>query len=223
MGKPHFKTLLPIIDQEILKRKPKWTLTSVDFDDVAQKIRLHVFQKYKTFDPAKGEFTHWLNKLITHRIFNIWRDEYTKLARPCILGCSFNTGADSCSHTPSGKQCGECKLYKKWQSKKEIKHNLKQAVPLENHAQEVENIQSDFIDIEGSKKIIDDKIKFKLKPVEWKIYQLLYIDNKSDEEVAIIMDWTTSEKGRKAGYQQLTNFKKIIIAKAKRVIDEEIL
>jgi RNA polymerase sigma factor (sigma-70 family) len=223
MGKPHFKTLLPIIDQEILKRKARWTLTSEDFDDVAQKVRLHVFEKYKTFDPNKGEFTHWLNKLISNRILNILRDEYTKVAKPCVLGCSFNTGDGCCSHTPSGKQCSECKLYKKWQQKKEVKYNLKQTLPLENHTQEVENVQSDFINIEESKKIIDIKIKAKLKPIEWKIYQLLYIDNKSDEEVAILMDWTTSEKGRKAGYQQITNFKKIIIAKAKKVIDEEIL
>jgi RNA polymerase sigma factor (sigma-70 family) len=223
MGKQHFKTLIPIIDQEIYKRKAKWTLTSVDFDDVAQKIRLHVFEKYSTFDPKKGEFTHWLNKLITHRILNILRDEYTKVARPCVLGCAMNTGGDTCSHTPSGKQCSECKLYKKWQAKKEVKYNLKQAVPLENHSQEVESIQSDFVDIEASKKIIDEKIKSKLKPIEWKIYKLLYIDNKSEEEVAVIMDWKTSERGRKAGYQQLTGFKKTIIAKAKKIIEEEIL
>lgn len=223
MAKPHFKTLIPVIDQEILKRKSKWTLTSVDFDDVSQKIRLRVFQKYKTFDPKKGEITHWLNKVITNCILNILRDEYTKVARPCVLRCPMNTGGDTCSYTPSGKQCGECKAYREWQKKKEVKHNIKQAVPLEHHTQEVESLQSDFVDIEDSKKKIDIKIKEKLKPVEWKIYHLLYIENKTDEEVATIMEWSTSEKGRKAGYQQLTNFKKTIISKARKIIEEEIL
>ncbi len=223
MTKPHFKTLIPVIDREILKRKSKWTLTSLDFDDVAQKIRIRIFKKYKTFDPNKGEVTHWLNKVITHCIFNILRDEYTKVAKPCVLKCPMNTGGDTCSYTPSGKQCSECNAYKNWQKKKEVKYNIKQTVTLEHHAQEVENVQSDFVDIEASKLKIDIKIKDKLKPAEWKIYQLLYIENKSDEEVASIMEWSTSERGRKAGYQQLTNFKKIIISKARKIIEEEIL
>ena len=35
-----------------------------------------------------------------------------------------------------------------------------------------------------------------LKPNEWKIYKLLYIENKSEVEVGEIMKYVSSEEGR---------------------------
>ena len=61
VDKPSFESQIEVIKKEIDKRKAKWTLTTVDFDDVRQKIMIHVFKKYYQFEPKKGEFTHWLN------------------------------------------------------------------------------------------------------------------------------------------------------------------
>ena len=47
---------------------------------------------------------------------------------------------------------------------------------------------------------------------------LIYIENKSDEEVAKIMGYTTSEKGRSPGYKHIKNIKKSIINKVKKAL-----
>ena len=57
-----------------------------------------------------------------------------------------------------------------------------------------------------------------LKPIEWKFYNLAYIAHKSEEEIAKIMGYKSSEKNRLAGYKQIRNLKKIIIQKAKKYI-----
>ena len=46
---------------------------------------------------------------------------------------------------------------------------------------------------------------------EWKIYQALYIDDKSEEDAATLMGYKTNEKNRVPGYKQIKNVKKSII------------
>ena len=58
-----------------------------------------------------------------------------------------------------------------------------------------------------------------LKPIEWKVYNLLYIENKDDKFVAKSMGYITSEKNRLPGYKQIKNIKKRIIIKAKKILD----
>ena len=59
-----------------------------------------------------------------------------------------------------------------------------------------------------------------LKPIEWKIYENLYIKNLSEAEVAKLMGYKTSEKNRSPGYKQIKNIKKSIILKVKKLIKE---
>ena len=58
-------------------------------------------------------------------------------------------------------------------------------------------------------------MKTVLKAVEWKVYNYLYIQHKSEEEVAKLMNYKTSEKNRVPGYKQIKNIKKSIIEKVK--------
>ena len=58
-----------------------------------------------------------------------------------------------------------------------------------------------------------------LKPVEWKVYKLLYIENKNEKCVAKKMGYVTSEKNRSPGYKQIKNIKKSIITKVKGVLE----
>ena len=60
-----------------------------------------------------------------------------------------------------------------------------------------------------------------LKPIEWKVYRMLYIENRSESEVAIEMGYKTSEKNRSPGYKQITNIKRSIIIKVKRSIQKD--
>lgn len=217
---------VPEIEAEINKRKSKWNFVLIEWEDAAQIIRIRVYNKYHTYDPEKGAFSPWVNRLITRCIANIRRDNYTKFARPCVAGtgrpaCKHNLGGEDCAMTQSGKQCSECPLYKVWCSKKQNHYNIKSPLALENHTQEVESIQADFIDIAGAKQSIDLHIRAKLKPLEYKIYKMLYIDGMTDEQVASALGYKPLERNGRNRYKQLQNIKKNIIAKAKEVIDEE--
>lgn len=216
-----FEDRLDVIQAEINRRRPKWRLSTLDFEDVSQMILVRVFQKYHIYDPDKGDFTHWLNFMITNAIKNILRDNLTKFSRPCILQCRFNLGNDACGYTKSGKQCDECPLFKKWRERKEDHFNVKQNLPLENHTQEVNNIQHDFMDIEGAKVKIDAAMKNKLKPFEWTLYTMLYIENKEPEEVGKILKYKTCKNSTIPGYQQIKKFQKRVVVLAREIIEDE--
>ena len=55
-----------------------------------------------------------------------------------------------------------------------------------------------------------------LKPIEWKMYKYLYIEEKNEEQVAKLMGYKTTEKNRSAGYKQIKNLKKSILIKVKK-------
>ena len=73
---------------------------------------------------------------------------------------------------------------------------------------------------ESNKNKLHKKMLSILKPLERTVYKLIYIDNKSDEEVAGIMNYTTSERGRPPGYKHIKNIKKSIIEKVKKVLEK---
>ena len=96
-----------IIDQELSKRKKNWFLNSVawiDFDDVCQIIRAHIYKKWSHWDQSRP-IKPWLNKIIANQMKNILRNHYSNYARPC-LNCPFNNDAQMnlCSFTKSGNQ-----------------------------------------------------------------------------------------------------------------------
>ena len=62
------------------------------------------------------------------------------------------------------------------------------------------------------------KLKKVLKSNEWTVYENLYLKNKTEQEVAKILGYKTSEKNRSPGYKQIKNIKKSIIEKAKEII-----
>ena len=58
-------------------------------------------------------------------------------------------------------------------------------------------------------------LKKTLPEKQYYIYEMLFIDKKSEEEIAEELGYKTSEKGRKAGYKQIKNlklkYKKIVV------------
>lgn len=219
-NKPPFEAQLDIINHEIGKRRSRWTLVAIPFEDVSQMVIIRIFKKYHLFKPERGEFSHWVNKVISSAIKNILRDNYLKYNRPC-LGCAKNMGGDTCSYTSNGKQCEECPLFAKWKKNKEQHFNVKQSLPLSNHIQEAESKVGDFTDISNAKSTIDEKIKKKLRPAEYKLYELLYIENLTEREAGERMEYKQTNKERGAGYQQIAKIKAKIITAAKQIIDEE--
>lgn len=216
-----FENRIPSIVTEIEKRRFKYFLSYPSFEDASQMILERAFKKYHLYDEAKGKFEHWINRFISSALKNIWRDHYGKHSRPCICGCRFNLGGETCRFTKSGLQDITCPIYEKWKNKKETQNQVSQTLPIENHIDEVHNISSDFLSIDDSKKVIDEKIKGKLTEQEYKVYVLLFIENKTMEEVGEIMRFPRMKNAAIPGYQIIHKMKKKFVVAAKEIIEEE--
>ena len=92
------------------------------------------------------------------------------------------------------------------------------AVTIENHPSEVFSMQDSHVDIDASIQKLSKELKKVLPQKQYKIYDMLYVKHMDEEDVAKIMGYKTSEKGRKAGYKQLKNLKKIFKDKAINIL-----
>lgn len=219
MNKPHpkFEDLLPVIDIEIAKRKHKWNLSSLtwmDFDDVSQIIRFHIWKKWAQYNPNKP-ITPWLNAIISNQIKNLIRNVYSNYARPC-LKCAAATDLNGCSIY--GEQCSDCPLYAYWFKRKQPAASLKVPVSIENHAHEVKQMADMPTDIFRDIEAVHTKMKEVLKPIEYQVYEGLFILHQDEAAVARKLGYISNEKGRNPGYKQIKNIRKIIIVKAKKLL-----
>lgn len=217
MAKPQFEDYLDIIDSELAKRRSKWHLYAINwisYEDIEQIIRFHIFKKFEQYDPARP-IGPWIGKIIHHQLSNLIRNTYSNFTKPCMK-CPAYEGENLCSIFT--KQCSTCPLYAKWEKTKKSAYDTKLPLPIENHQQEVFNIASEKIDVERSAENLHVKMKLILKPIEWKIYNWLYIQHKTEEQVAKLMSYKTTENGRRAGYNSIRTIKKSIITKAKKLI-----
>jgi DNA-directed RNA polymerase specialized sigma subunit len=111
-------------------------------------------------------------------------------------------------------------LYEYWNKNKKDAQNLKIPVSMDYHSIEVRNLAYSSDNFESNKNKLHKKMLSILKPLERTVYQYIYIEHKSDEEVAKIMNYTTSEQGRPPGYKHLKNIKKSIVEKVKKILEK---
>jgi hypothetical protein len=57
-----------------------------------------------------------------------------------------------------------------------------------------------------------------LKPLEWQVYEGLFIQHKDESQMAKELGYISNEKGRDPGYKQIKNIRKIIIVKVKQCL-----
>lgn len=217
-----FEDNIEFINKEIRKRKGEWTLTALswmDFDDISQILRIHIYKKWSLYDQKKP-LGPWINTIITNQIKNLIRNNYGNYSRPC-LKCAASEGEDLCNIYT--KQCNSCPLYAHWEKNKKQAYDIKLPVTIENHTNEISEMTSEAIDIDLNANNIHEYMQKNLKPLELKIYNYLYVEHKTEIEVAKLMGYKTNEKGRSPGYKQIKNIKKNIIIKVKKaLIDGEI-
>jgi hypothetical protein len=228
-NKKKFEEMYETIDKVIKKRRNKWKLKAItwfDFEDIEQIIKLHIYRKWHLWDQSRP-IEPWINRIVTNQIKNIIRNNYTSFARPC-LSCPFNQNIGgesgdefSCGFTKSRKQCDECPLYAKWEKVKKSAYDVKMTVSLENHKNYHFAFEStrdhDYLDAEYK---LHDLMKNHLSDKHFFIYKMFFIDNLTDDQVAKILKFKTSEKGRKAGYKQIKNLKKMLFLKAQSLLGE---
>ena len=215
-----------IIEEELNKRRGKWFLTSLawlDFDDVKQIIAAHLYKKWYQWDQDRP-LRPWLNRIISNQLKNILRNYYSNFAKPC-LNCPFNQSGVTeegefglCAFTESKTQCNECPLYAKWEKTKKSAYDIKMAVTLENYTHEIKSTKNTSFEIEEAEKKLHDEMRKVLSEKNFEIYQMLFIHNLTDEEVAKKLGYKTTEKGRKAGYKQIKNLKKQFKTKAEKIL-----
>ena len=216
-----FEDCIESIDIEINKRRGRWNLTALswmDFDDVSQIIRVHIFKKWHLYDQSKS-LAPGINTLISNQIKNLIRNNYGNYCRPC-LKCAAAESDSLCYIY--GTQCSACPLFAQWEKTKKAAYLTKLPTPLESVEHEMENIELSDFDFDTVLKRLNSKLKAVLKPNEWVVYENLYLNNKSEQEVAKILGYKTSEKNRSPGYKQIKNIKKSIIDKAKEIVAENI-
>lgn len=204
------------IDEAIEKRRHKWRYPHIDFDDLAQGIRLRILTKWGKWD-QKRSFTPWVNALITNYLINIAKETYTNYSPPCSK-CVGDEGGDLCRFTESRRKCSQCELYRNWEKSKKAAFNVKIPLSAENHAWEIGNIQQDFFSVDCSRKALIEEMKNHLNPLEYRVFDLMFVQNLDESKVAVLMNFKTSEEGRKPGYRQLKNYKDLFLKKAKEIL-----
>jgi hypothetical protein len=228
--KPEFSDCLYIIDIELKKRRARWRLNSIawmDFDDVCQKIRLHIFNKWDQWDNSRG-LRPWINTIITNQMNNLVRNNYSSFSKPC-LQCKYNQGGNLCALY--GLQSSDCKEYSKWELTKKNAYLVKMPVSLDAYTkndsssedrQQVIDIKDDysFIDYDSKTTSFHEAMKGKLSAIDWRVYSLLYVENLDEIEAAKVMGYKTSEKNRSPGYKQIKKIKNKIYKIARQILLE---
>ena len=214
-----FEDCIDVIDQEISKRRNKWTLTSIawmDFDDISQILKIHIYKKWHLYDNSKP-LAPWLNRIISNQLKNLIRNNYSNYCKPC-LKCAAAEPDSACSIY--GNQDDRCPLYKSWVQKKKSAYDVKMALPLEKHKEQINEVQVSPADIELGIFKLNKKLKEILKPNEWIVYEGFYVLNKSEKEIAEQLNFKTTEKNRTPGYKQIKNIQKAILIKAKKILSK---
>lgn len=210
-----FEDKYAIIDKAVNKKRKKWQLAAIawmDYDDVAQIIKLHICKKWSMWDQSKP-LEPWIGRIISNQLKNIIRNNYTNYVRPC-LQCPHNGGEDQCNISPNGIQSSFCEPFAKWVKQKKSGYDLKMPLTLENHRQEAEErIDGTFFSFEQLDHL-NRELKKTLSEKHYVAYTMLFFEEKTEEEVAAFMGYKTNEKNRAIGYKQIKNLKKLFREKA---------
>lgn len=218
-----YEDLSDEIDMLLFKFRPKWQLklAHIEFDDICQIIRMHIFKKWDKWDQSRP-FAPWCSRLIHHQILNLIRDNYGNFTRPC-LRCPHYGGAENCTLTKRGLTDSSCPEFAKWEKKKKSAFYIKMPDSINSNEEYKEPKDLDFhkINYSRSQENLNMKMKKLLSSIEWCVYSMAYIENKSDDYIAKKMNYTGEEnKSGKMKYKQLDKLKRKFILVAKRIMDK---
>ena len=93
-------------------------------------------------------------------------------------------------------------------------------VPMENIPVEVNAMKYENSEIDSAINKISKILKENLSEKLYNIYKMLFIENIPEEDVAKTLVYRTSEKGRKAGYKQIKNLKKMFREKIVKILEK---
>ena len=170
---------------------------------------------------SKRDLKPWINKIITNQFKNILRNYYLNFAKPCA-SCPFDgsaTAENSCLFTKTGVQDCTCPLYKKWSKYKKNAHDVK--IPLRLDSMEFDQVSDSnpsHFEINNCIGRVEKELKKELHDKYYSVYVMLFVDNKTEDEVAKELGYKSNEQGRTVGYKQIKNIKKMIKEKVIKII-----
>ncbi len=214
-----FESAYEEINRILESKRHKWTLRaipSVDFSDVKQIILLHIWKKWGMYD-SKQKLGPWVSRIVTRQMINLIRNIYSSYSRPC-LKCAYNQGGDLCGEY--GHQTNACPIYALWEQTKKRAFNVKLAVSTENHQQEISEMPDTSINTERAIQTIYEHMKTQLRPIELRVFEMIYIRHMDDDEVAKEMGYMAGENNRKPGYSRLSQIRRTIVNKVREIKDE---
>lgn len=217
---PRFEDNIKQIDHLIMLNVSKWKLKaipSMDKDDIAQILRLHIYTKWELYDP-KRPLGNWISTVISRKIKNILRDEYYKFAPPCLscpayLGKTTN-GEGECKLFGI---CGNaCKLYEKWQQDKKHQYDICLPVTSEDHGNEINSRPFHEINFDDQMELLKSKLQEKLSLNDYKIFIGLYIENKTENQISQELGYKTSKNNEIN--RQINNVKTNIVKLVRQIL-----
>lgn len=214
-----FEDAIECIDAEIQRKRGKWTLTAIrhmDFDDVAQILRIHISDKWHLYDPSKP-LKPWLGTVISNKLINLIRDNYGRYARPC-LQCDSAGAEESCDIYIT--QCVDCPAFRAWRDNKRDAYNIKMPSLMDGDLMEINRKKCDYMDYSLAISRLSEKMKTLLKPAEYRVYRMSFIDNISDEDIVSRLGYKAENRTRSRGTKYVRDAKKRILEVAKSVLGE---
>ena len=212
-----FESFHDEIRREVYKREHLWTLHArpdLGFDDFASECIHRIYLKFHLYDPKKP-LPQWLNTVIRNFWINYLRNNLNRYQRPCVR-CPLATQDNGCLFTFSTHQETSCPVYARWYKRKSSNFNINLPLSIHQHDSELKSIPDDNIDYIKAKKNLDNQLHKTLNPFQWKIYKLLFIQHKSELEVAKRLGFKP-DKARE-GCKTIRDAKKIIIEKSKQLL-----
>jgi len=207
-----YEELVVEIDRLLCRYRVKWQLNALawlDYDDVCQIIRIHINNKLHLWKRDKA-FGPWCSTLISNQIKNLVRNNYGNFAKPC-LRCPHYGGGDDCTFTINGKQNTTCLDFFKWKKKKQKAYNVKLPLSLDVSIDSGGDNNASTYEIDYDRKIdkVHALVMEKLGEKHKAIYYMLYVEHKSDLEVANKFGFKEDKSNRKTPrYKQINNLKK---------------
>lgn len=216
------------IDSILHSKRSFWTLDAIShigYDDVCQIIRIHIHAKFEQWKQNEP-FAPWASRLINNQIINLKTKFYGKHAPPCVQ-CEFNLGGGQCSFTSSRQTDSECEKFKKWKLKKESAYRIMLAESTDKSYDEDPDGEGRITvespaapDYVRASERLHFLVMDNLDDGKKDLYRWFFIENRSDAFIAEKMGFKTTEKNKTPGYKQISNLKKSLIDRAKKIMSE---
>lgn len=221
---PKFEDYIDELNALLKASEKKWGLDLgfIDYGDVCQIIRVHIYNKFHLWKPERGKFKGWAARIVTNQIINLKQRLINRFRSPCF-NCPYNQGGNQCARNISGRQNEECELFAKWEKRKKAGYEIISARSIDETFEDDDDPRfqpaGGEVDIAGATTKLHEIMLTLLEGNLKKFYQLKYIDGHNDEVVAFAFGFTTCEAGRIPGYRQMYNLDSQIKKKVHFVLD----